>query len=67
MLDELESLVDKALVQVDGQGDRFRMLETIRQYRSGAARAAAETGESGLKHARRIAAVAGEIRPTVVG
>jgi hypothetical protein len=28
-LNELESLVDKALVQVDGNGDRPRMLETF--------------------------------------
>ena len=29
ILDELESLVDKALVQTDGKGDRLRMLQTI--------------------------------------
>ena len=32
ILDELESLVDKALVQTDGQGDRLRMLQTIGEY-----------------------------------
>ena len=32
VLDELESLVDKALVQTDGQGDRLRMLQTIGEY-----------------------------------
>ena len=31
-LDELESLVDKALVQFDGAGGRLRMLETIREF-----------------------------------
>jgi predicted ATPase len=67
MLDELESLVDKALVQVDGQGDRFRMLETIRQYARERLEAAAETGEVALKHARRYAAVAGEIRDGMQG
>ena len=32
VLDELESLVDKALVQMDGQDDRLRMLQTIGEY-----------------------------------
>jgi predicted ATPase len=67
MLDELESLVDKALVQVDGQGDRFRMLETIRQYARERLEAATETGEVALKHARRYAAVAREIRDGMEG
>lgn len=62
MLDELESLVDKALVQVDGQGERFRMLETIRQYARERLDAASEAGEVTLKHARRYAAVAGDPR-----
>jgi predicted ATPase len=62
VLDELESLVDKALLQVDGQGERFRMLETIRQFAREQLETAAETGVVALKHARRYAAVAGEIR-----
>ncbi len=37
-LDELESLVDKALVQVDGQSGRLRMLQTIAEFARGAAR-----------------------------
>ena len=48
VLDELESLVDKALVQVDGQGDRLRMLQTIARVRRRAARAAGETDEIAL-------------------
>jgi class 3 adenylate cyclase/predicted ATPase len=67
LLDELESLVDKALVQVDGQGERFRMLETIRQYARERLEAAAEVSEEALKHARRYAAVAGEIRDGMEG
>jgi hypothetical protein len=63
----LESLVDKALVQVDGQGERFRMLETIRQYARERLEAAAEVSEEALKHARRYAAVAGEIRDGMEG
>ena len=32
ILDDLESLVDKALVQTDGHGDRLRILQTIGEY-----------------------------------
>ena len=38
LLDELESLVDKALVQMDAQADRLRMLQTIARVRPRAAR-----------------------------
>ena len=31
-LDAMESLVDKALVQVDAQADRLRMLQTIGEF-----------------------------------
>ncbi len=43
VLDELESLVDKALVQADGQGDRLRMLQTIGEYARERLEAAGET------------------------
>ena len=43
ILDELESLVDKALVQTDGQGDRLRMLQTIGEYARERLEAAGET------------------------
>ncbi len=62
ILDELESLVDKALVQADGQGDRLRMLETIGEYARERLEAAGETGEIARRHARRYGALAGEIR-----
>ena len=56
VLDELESLVDKALVQMDGQGDRLRMLQTIGEYARERLEAAGETREIALRHARRYAA-----------
>ena len=67
VLDELESLVDKALVQADGQGDRFRMLQTIGEYARERLEAAGETGEVALRHARRYAALAQEIRDGIEG
>ena len=56
ILDELESLVDKALVQVDGQGDRLRMLQTIGEYARERLEAA---GESSRDRAQARAPVCG--------
>jgi predicted ATPase/class 3 adenylate cyclase len=61
-LNELESLVDKALVHVDAQGDRLRLLETIREFAAEQLAAAGEGDEIAARHARRYADVAGEIR-----
>ena len=62
ILDELESLVDKALVETDGQGDRLRMLQTIGEYARERLEAAGETREVALRHARRYAQLAQRIR-----
>ena len=67
ILDELESLVDKALVQTDGLGDRLRMLQTIGEYARERLDSAGETDEVGLRHARRYAALAQEIRDGIEG
>jgi predicted ATPase/DNA-binding CsgD family transcriptional regulator len=65
-LDELESLVDKALVQAVGDG-RLRMLETIREYAREKLDAAGETVEISMRHSRHYAAVACEIRDGIEG
>jgi predicted ATPase len=62
ILDELESLVDKALVQADGQGTRLRMLQIIGEYAGERLALAGETRDVALKHARRYAEVGREIR-----
>ena len=67
LLDELESLVDKALVQIDEQGDRFRMLQTIAEYAREQLDGSGETTELLLRHARRYAEVAGAIRDGTEG
>ena len=67
ILDELESLVDKALVQTDGQGDRLRMLQTIGEYARERLEAAGETRDVALRHARRYAELAQEIRNGIEG
>ena len=67
ILDELESLVDKALVQADGHGDRLWMLQTIGEYARERLEAAGETRELALRHARRYAELAQTIRDGIEG
>jgi len=67
VLDELESLVDKALVQADGQSNRLQMLQTIGQYASERIEAAGETREVALRHARRYGELGREIRDGIEG
>jgi predicted ATPase/class 3 adenylate cyclase len=64
-LDELESLVEKALVQADG--DRLRMLQTIGEFAGERLGAAGEMDELSARHAERYADVAREIRSGVEG
>ena len=66
-LDELESLVDKALVQVDTRSERFRMLQTIEEFSRERLEAAGETREVALRHAHRYAQIAREIRDGIEG
>jgi predicted ATPase len=65
VLDELESVVDKALVQVDG--GRLRMLQTIREYAGERLEAADEARDVALRHARRYAALVREVRDGIEG
>jgi predicted ATPase len=67
VLDELESLVDKGLVQTDGQGGRLRMLQTIGEYVGERLESAGETRDVALRHAGRYAGLAGEILDGVEG
>ena len=67
ILDELESLVDKALVQTDGHGDRLRILQTIGEYSRERLEAAGEAREVALRHARRYAELAQTIRDGIEG
>jgi predicted ATPase len=66
-LDELESLVDKALVQVDGRSGRLRMLQTIAEFAAERLDLAGEAGEIAGRHARRYAEVAREVRDAIEG
>jgi tetratricopeptide (TPR) repeat protein len=63
-LDELESLIDAALVQANG---RLRMLQTIADYAREQLEESGAAGEIAARHARRYAEVAGQIRDDVEG
>jgi predicted ATPase len=67
VLDELESLIDKALVQTDGQSGRLQLLQTIGEYARERLAAAGEERELSRRHARRYAGLAREIRDGIEG
>ena len=67
VLDDLESLVDKGLVQTTGPGDRFGMLQTIREYALEELQASGQADEMALRHAVHYAQVAKEIRTGIEG
>jgi predicted ATPase len=65
-LDTLESLVDKSLVRVR-DGDRFWMLETIREYALERLEGSGETEELGARHVAHFLALAEEADPAIAG
>jgi len=66
-LDAIESLVDKALVQVDGQTGRLRMLQTIGDYARELLQNSGETVTTAERHALRYAQLALAIRDDTEG
>jgi predicted ATPase/class 3 adenylate cyclase len=67
ILDDLESLVDEALVHVDRQTGRLSMLQTIAEYARERLESAGEAHEVELRHAYRYAELAHEIGADVEG
>jgi tetratricopeptide (TPR) repeat protein len=65
-LDTLQSLVDKSLVRVR-EGDRFWMLETIRQYGTEQLELSDDADELRLRHAEHFLALAEEAEPSILG
>jgi tetratricopeptide (TPR) repeat protein len=62
VLDDLESLLDQALVQLVGQRERLRLLQTIGEYAAEQLDAAGEGAELALRHASRYAELTSGIR-----
>lgn len=50
VLDVLTQLVDKSLVELDAEGQRYRMLETVRQYAHELLEASREIDETRTRH-----------------
>jgi predicted ATPase/class 3 adenylate cyclase len=67
ILDELESLVEKALVQTNVRGDGLRMLQTIAEYARERLAASGEVDAVARAHAHRYAAIGREIRDGIEG
>jgi predicted ATPase len=67
VLNELESLVEKALLQIDAQSDRLRMLQTIGEYAQERLEGSQETRDIAVRHAYRYAAIGREIRDGIEG
>jgi tetratricopeptide (TPR) repeat protein len=61
VLDDLESVVDKALLQLNAQGTRLSMLQTIAEYARERLDASGEAADIALRHAHRYADLAHEI------
>ncbi len=67
VLDDLESLLDKALVQRAGAGDRFHMLQTIGAFAQDQLDRSGEGADLAQRHAARFSVVAGEIQRGIEG
>jgi predicted ATPase/class 3 adenylate cyclase len=65
-LDTLQSLVDKSLVRVR-EGDRFSILETIREYGAEQLEFSGEAEKLRLRHAEHFLALAEEAEPSMLG
>ncbi|CAN5770761.1 hypothetical protein BH20CHL5_BH20CHL5_09800 [soil metagenome] len=65
-LDTLQSLVDKSLVRVR-DGERFWMLETIREFAAERLDDSGEAEEMGRRHAQHFLAFAEEVAPNLGG
>ncbi len=66
-LDSLESVLDKALVQLDPRGIRLSMLQTVAEYAREQLDASGETVPVALRHARHYADIARAVRLGVEG
>jgi len=67
VLDTLMHLVEKSLVERDATGDRYRLLETVRQYALERLDAAGEAHGHRTRHLLFYTALAQRARPELVG
>ena len=67
VLDALTRLVEKSLVEREAVGDRYRMLETVRQYAQEALDKAGDRAACRTRHLQFYLAFAQRARPQIVG
>jgi tetratricopeptide (TPR) repeat protein len=67
VLDLLSLLVDKSLVERDASGERYRLLETVRQYAQEKLDASGEAGSAHTLHLDYFLAFAKRVQPELYG
>ena len=67
LMDLLTHLVDKSLVALDAQGERYHLLETVRQYAQELLHASGEEDETRTRHLNYFVAMANAARTGIVG
>jgi Predicted ATPase len=67
VLDVLSRLVEKSLVDIDAFGERYRLLETVREYATEKLRASGELAEVRSKHLDYFVELAATARPKLKG
>jgi predicted ATPase/class 3 adenylate cyclase len=67
VLDLLTRLVEKSLVGLEAEGDRYGLLDTVRQYALERLDESGEGGETRTRHLRFYLALAQTARPELVG
>ncbi len=67
VLDLLANLVDKSLVELDAEGSRYRMLETVRQYAAERLGASADEAVTRSRHLAWCLALAERARAGLIG
>jgi len=67
VVDLLGALIEKSLVELDPSGERYRLLETVRQYAHERLSERADAAETGDRHLRFYVAMAEAASPRLTG
>jgi non-specific serine/threonine protein kinase len=67
VVDLLTHLVEKSLVQLEADGDRYRLLETVRQYAKERLEEAGEKAQTRTRHLAHFLSFAEEAMPHLMG
>ncbi|HTM59763.1 MAG TPA: adenylate/guanylate cyclase domain-containing protein, partial [Burkholderiales bacterium] len=67
VLEQVTQLADKSLVAVEPEGERYRFLETVRQYAQERLAGSTESGEARTRHLEFYVSFCEKARPHLVG